>query len=85
MPTDARDTQCAMKVFRGPVALELFAPLATMGFAFDVEILARARRSGYLVDEVPVRWQHQPGSRLNTGTAGVAMVREVLAVRRSLR
>jgi dolichyl-phosphate beta-glucosyltransferase len=49
-----RDTQCGFKLFRGIVARELFAELRTDGFAFDIEVLLRAKRAGYRLEEVPV-------------------------------
>ena len=84
VPTRAADTQCAMKLFRGPVAKDLFVDLTTTGFAFDVEILRRADKCNLRLEEVAVAWEHQPGSRLNTVTASVRMLREIFAIRRAL-
>lgn len=84
VPTTAADTQCAMKLFRGPVAKDLFFELATTGFAFDVELLRRADLAGLRIEDVPVAWQHQSGSRLNAVTDSVRMLREIFAIRRSL-
>ena len=84
-PTGVRDTQCAMKLFRAPVAWALFESLTVSGFAFDVEVLLRARRLGVEIDEVSIDWEHQPGSRLNTATASAQMMRQIVQIRRSLR
>ena len=84
VPTSATDTQCALKLFRGPVAKDLFDALSTTGFAFDVELLRRADQAGLRIEDVPVAWQHQPGSQVNTITDSVRMIREILAVRRML-
>lgn len=83
-PTGVRDTQCAMKLFRAPIAFALFESLAVNGFAFDVEVLLRARRLGFEIDEVSIDWEHQPGSRLNTLTASAQMMRQIVQIRRSL-
>lgn len=85
VPTTATDTQCAMKLFRAPVAKALFAALDTTGFAFDVELLRRADIAGMRIEDVPVAWQHQAGSRLNTVTDSFRMLREIIAIRQSLR
>jgi dolichyl-phosphate beta-glucosyltransferase len=61
-PARGLDTQRGFKLFRGPVARQLFAQLHTTGFAFDVEVLYLARRSGHRVREVPVRWINSPSS-----------------------
>src|SRR5947209_13899023 len=65
MGLDLGDTQCGFKGFRAPVAQLLFHLGVVDGFAFDVEILALARRMGYRVAEVPVHWRAIPGSRVD--------------------
>jgi dolichyl-phosphate beta-glucosyltransferase len=56
------DTQCGYKFFDRKTADAVFGPLRTSGFAFDVEILARAQRIGAVIVELPVRWHDVPGS-----------------------
>lgn len=56
------DTQCGFKVFTSDAAKRVFTPLATDRFAFDVEILMRARRSNLRITEIPVTWQNHPQS-----------------------
>jgi dolichyl-phosphate beta-glucosyltransferase len=58
------DTQCGFKLFRGAAGRELFAALKTDGFAFDVEVLHRARRRGLRIAEVPVRWSHSAPTKV---------------------
>jgi dolichyl-phosphate beta-glucosyltransferase len=78
------DPQCAMKIFRTDVATELFGALTVNGFAFDVEVLARAARKNYQVEEMKIRWQHQPGSKVNPVTDGLRMYAELLRIRRRM-
>jgi dolichyl-phosphate beta-glucosyltransferase len=59
-----RDTQCGFKLFDGDRAREAFAASRLDGWGIDVEILQHFRRSGWPVAEVPVRWSHQPGSKV---------------------
>ena len=60
------DTQCGFKLWRGAVAREVFAAMKLRGnVAFDVEVLYRARHSGYRVAEVPVRWLDSVPSRIS--------------------
>ncbi|MBI1735943.1 MAG: glycosyltransferase family 2 protein [Candidatus Rokubacteria bacterium] len=75
------DSQCGFKLFRGPVAEDLFGRLRTQGFAFDVEILLLAQRAGYLIAEVPVNWTDQPGSKVHVLTDGPRMVAQILMAR----
>ena len=83
-PTGVRDTQCAMKLFRADVARNVFEPLQTNGFGFDVEVLVRARAIGARVDELPIAWTHTEGSSVNAATESYRMMRDVLKVRRAL-
>ncbi|MFB6977460.1 dolichyl-phosphate beta-glucosyltransferase [Streptomyces scopuliridis] len=58
------DTQCGFKLFDGERARAAFADSRLDGWGIDVEILRFFRRSGWPVTEVPVRWAHQPGSKV---------------------
>ncbi|WP_176732432.1 dolichyl-phosphate beta-glucosyltransferase [Streptomyces sp. MnatMP-M17] len=58
------DTQCGFKLFDGERARVAFAESRLDGWSIDVEILRHFRRSGWPVTEVPVRWAHQPGSKV---------------------
>ncbi|MEU3186577.1 dolichyl-phosphate beta-glucosyltransferase [Streptomyces sp. NPDC006923] len=58
------DTQCGFKLFDGEQARAAFADSRLDGWGIDVEILRFFRRSGWPVTEMPVRWSHQPGSKV---------------------
>lgn len=75
------DTQCGFKLFRGQVARDLFGRLCTDGFAYDVEVLYRARRSGYRVAEVPVRWINSDTTRVQALRHSREMLEDVLRIR----
>jgi dolichyl-phosphate beta-glucosyltransferase len=75
------DTQCGFKLFAAPVAQELFSRMRMDGFSFDVELLLMALRRGYRVDEVPVNWTHQPGSKINVVTDGLRMAADLFRIR----
>jgi dolichyl-phosphate beta-glucosyltransferase len=59
-----RDTQCGFKFYRRPVARDLFQRLRIDGYMFDVDLLYLARRSGYRMREVGIRWRDDGDSRL---------------------
>jgi dolichyl-phosphate beta-glucosyltransferase len=58
------DTQCGFKLFPGDLARHLAAVQCIDGFAYDVELLLLARRWGFHVREVGVRWSHVDASRV---------------------
>ena len=79
--TRLRDTQCGFKLIEGSLARRLAAELRLDGFAFDVELLARAARAGATIAEVPVRWRHVEASRVRPLRHGSQMLRDVLRLR----
>ncbi|MGH7197923.1 MAG: dolichyl-phosphate beta-glucosyltransferase [Candidatus Omnitrophota bacterium] len=76
------DTQCGFKCFKKEAAIELFQAQTLSGFCFDVEILILARKKGYNVSEVPVMWREAPGSKVNLFCHSLAMVKELLYLRK---
>ncbi|MDR0359574.1 MAG: glycosyltransferase [bacterium] len=79
------DTQCGFKFFEGVVAHWIFERCMTDGFAFDVEVLARAATAGIPVHEIPVEWSEKPGSTLRPVRDGVPSMLAVASVARTLR
>jgi dolichyl-phosphate beta-glucosyltransferase len=75
------DTQCGFKLFRGEVARDLFGRLQTDGFAFDVEVLYLARRSGREVTEVPVRWINSDTTRVQALRHSREMLKDLVRIR----
>lgn len=75
------DTQCGFKLFRSGPAKEIFEPLKTEGFAFDVEALLRAQRMGYQIKEVPVRWINSPQSKVRMLRDSFRMFIDLLRIR----
>ncbi len=76
------DTQCGFKLFGPEVVRNLMPLLQTDRFAFDVEILARARQMGYPIHEVPVRWRNDDRTRVSALSDSAGMFMDMLAVRR---
>jgi glycosyltransferase involved in cell wall biosynthesis len=78
------DTQCGFKAFRLDVCRPILEAGRVNGFAFDVELLYRAYRTGLRLREVPVRWNHSEGSKIEFVRDSLRMFREVIAVRRNV-
>jgi SAM-dependent methyltransferase len=82
--TAERDTQCGLKGATAEAVGEVFEPLVTERFAFDVEVLARAARSGLRVEPLAVSWSHVPASRVRPVRDGLDMARAAVRIRRIL-
>jgi dolichyl-phosphate beta-glucosyltransferase len=74
------DTQCGFKFFQAAAAKELFRRQKIDNYMFDVEILALARRLGYRVRQVPIRWRDDADSRLNLVSGNLRNVRDILRI-----
>ena len=77
------DTQCGFKAFRRDRARILFEQQRIVGFGFDPEILFLAGRHGLRVAEIPVRWAHDPGSKVKFLRDGLQMLGELWTIRRN--
>ena len=75
------DTQCGFKAFRLDVCRPILEAARLDGFAFDVELLYLARHVGLRVREIPVRWNHAEGSKVQFFKDSLRMLREVIALR----
>jgi dolichyl-phosphate beta-glucosyltransferase len=64
---DVQDTQCGLKGFAREAAHDLFAHQKITSIVFDVELIYLARRSGYRISVVPIRWSDKRGSRMHPG------------------
>ena len=80
-----RDTQCGFKAFTAESARDLFRVARIDGWAFDLEILALARRRGYAIAEIGVEWKDDRRSRINPLKDMWKVIREALLIRRNLR
>ncbi len=74
------DTQCGFKLFHRQVVQCVAARQAIEGFGFDVEILYIARKHGYRIPEVPVRWFNAEGTKVSLWK-GLAAFADLLRVR----
>lgn len=84
------DTQCGFKLFSAKATKELFPKLVVYQAkeradaftgAFDVELLLLARRSGYSIAEVPVRWVHAETQRVSPLKDSVRMFVDIVKIR----
>ena len=78
------DTQCGFKAFRLDVCRPVLEAARIEGFAFDVELLYLAHRAGLRLREIPVRWNHAEGSKVDVIHDSLAMLREVIELRITL-
>lgn len=79
------DTQCGFKAFRMSVCRPLVEAATVDRFGFDVELLYLAYRAGLNLKEIPVRWDHNEGSKVSVMSDSFKMLNEVGLIRQQAR
>ncbi len=74
------DTQCGFKAFVREPCRIIFEQQRIEGFGFDPEILFLARRHGLRTAEVPVRWAHDPGTKVHVVRDSILMFGDLMYI-----
>ncbi len=74
------DSQCGFKLFKENCVSTLFEELNVDGFAFDVEVLVKARIKGFSILEVPIDWYYFEGSKVRLIRDTVYMFWDLLKI-----
>ena len=78
---DVTDATCGFKAFRGEAGRDLFARLRVYDWSFDAELLLLARRLGYRLEEVPVRWADRAGTKVSVARDALRSLHGLLRIR----
>jgi glycosyltransferase involved in cell wall biosynthesis len=78
------DTQAGFKMFSQRCIEAILPAVVIDHWGFDVELLVAARRRGFRVKEVPIRWVNAPNSKVRA-TTYFEVLGEVWRVRKNLR
>lgn len=76
------DTQCGFKAFRMKVCRPLIEGAQIDRFGFDVELVYLAHLAGLRLQEIPVRWNNDPASKVSVARDSFRMIDEVRRIRR---
>ncbi len=79
------DTQCGFKAFKMVKFRPLLELMKIERFGFDVEFLSVANFKGLRLKEIPVRWNHCEGTKVNVFRDSQRMFNEVRQIRRNIR
>src|SRR6185437_1936373 len=75
------DTQCGFKAFLREPCRVIFEQQRIERFGFDPEILFLARRHGLRAVEVPVRWAHDPATKVHVVRDSLRMFGDLIYIR----
>jgi glycosyltransferase involved in cell wall biosynthesis len=75
------DTQCGFKLFRTKTTRRAFELQRVERFGFDPEVLFLIQRLGGKVVEVPVRWNHNPATKVHYLRDSLLMTLDLVVLR----
>ncbi|MFZ6015911.1 MAG: glycosyltransferase [Patescibacteria group bacterium] len=85
---DVADAQCGLKIMNSR-SLSVLRDCQEDGWFLDIELLARARKAGLRIAEVPVPWTEfrypNRASQINHLRDGIGAIKAVLQIKRNLR
>ena len=76
-----KDSQCGFKVFHKNYALKVFKKISSFRFAFDIELVILLKKSKIKIIELPLKWVHQNGSKLNLLYDMPKMIYDIFIIR----
>ncbi len=84
-----RDPQCGCKAFSRSFRDAVVATVQDEGFFFDSELLARARRFGASIEEIPIRWTERPrgsgASKVRLAATSFEFLKKAAGLRKKIR
>lgn len=75
------DFTCGFKGFSKESAKKIFSSLQTNRWSYDAEIIFLARRNGFEIVEVPVKWSDDPNSKVVLGKDSLESLLDLLRIR----
>ena len=81
LPRRITDSQCGFKLYKGNIARKLFDECLTRGYLFELEIILRALKLDYRIEEFPVEWSCDLDTRLRPGSDAFGVLKELFKVR----
>ena len=76
-----KDSQCGFKVFHKSYTLKVFKKISSFRFAFDIELVFLLKKSKIQIIELPLKWVHQNGSKLNLFYDMPKMIYDIILIR----
>lgn len=76
-----KDTQCGFKLFKEEAGKKIAKLQTIERFSFDVEMLIIAKKLGFKIKEVPVKWTNDINSKVNLKKDVFKMFKDIIKIR----
>lgn len=80
---EIHDTQRGFKLFTAQAAESIFSRQTIMGWGFDIEVLVLAKKMGFKIKEVPIKWNNPRGSKV-TLKSYIETLKDLLKIKYNL-
>ena len=68
---ESSDTQCGFKLYELKTAKKIFNKIKTNGYMHDLEIYILAKKMAINIEELPLKWVHKSGGKINFFKDGI--------------
>lgn len=82
---DLTDSQCGCKAFKKEAAKTVFSNAKVNGFAFDFEMILRAKKAGIKIIEMPVKVINHRDSKVHVLRDSIRMLRDVRKIKKDIK
>ena len=79
-----KDTQCGFKLFHKNYIKKVSNKLKIDGYSFDIELYLRLTNQRIKVVELPLKWEHKNGSKINFLKDTIIMIIEIIKIKKIL-
>jgi len=80
-----KDTQCGFKLYKKNIAKKVFSKITEEGYIHDVEILILLKKKKIFIKELPVKWEHKSGSKINLFTDSLIMLKNIIRLKKKYK
>ena len=76
------DTQCGFKLYKKNVGKTIFKKLQEKGYIHDIELLVLIEKYNFRFKELPVKWTHKKGSKVNIFYDSLIMFKNLIKIKK---
>lgn len=78
---NVQDTQCGFKLYPNKIGKKIFSKINSNGYIHDIEIFILLNKFKIKFYELPIKWNHVPGSKVNIFFDSIKMLFQLIYLR----